>query len=119
MPVIGFLHPAFPDTFADHLRGFHRGLTDTGYIEGQNVAIVYRWAENQMDRLPALAADLVRRHVAVIATGNIATALAAKAATTTLAVVFAASEDPVRLGLVANLARPFFGGELTAKRLAL
>jgi putative ABC transport system substrate-binding protein len=127
MPVIGFLHPALPDTFADHLRGFHRGLTDRGYVEGENVAIVYRWAENQMDRLPALAADLVRRQVAMIAAGNNASALAAKAATTTIPVVFMASEDPVRLGLVANLARPdgnltgvnFFGGELTAKRLAL
>jgi len=127
MPVIGFLHPASPDTFADHLRGFHRGLRDSGYVEGENAAMVYRWAENQYDRLPSLAADLVRRQVAVIATGNIASALAAKAATTTIPVIFIASEDPVRIGLVASLARPggnltginFFGGEVAAKRLAL
>jgi putative tryptophan/tyrosine transport system substrate-binding protein len=127
MPVIGFLHPSSPDTFADLLRGFHRGLRDSGYVEGENVAIVYRWGENQIDRLPSLAADLVRRQVAVITTGNIASTLAAKAATTTIPVVFLASEDPVRIGIVASLARPggnltgvnFFGGELAAKRLAL
>ena len=127
MPVIGFLHPASADTFADHLRGFHRGLRDSGYVEGENAAMVYRWAENQNDRLPSLAADLVRRQVAVIATGNIASALAAKAATTTIPVIFIASEDPVRIGLVASLARPggnltginFFSSELAAKRLDL
>src|SRR5262245_55971806 len=127
VPLVGFLNSASPEVFSDHLRAFHRGLKDTRFVEGENVAIVYRWAENQMDRLPALAADLVRRQVAVIATGNNAAVLAAKAATTTIPVVFMVSEDPVKLGLVASLSRPggnltginFFGGELTAKRLAL
>ena len=88
-----------------------QGLQETGYVEGENVAIEYRWAEGQFDRLPALAADLVRRQVAVIAAGGNAAALAAKAATTTIPIVFASSEDPVRLGLVASLARP--GGNVT------
>ena len=112
MPVIGFLSATSPDTFADRLRAFRQGLKDTGYVEGENVAIEYRWAEGQNDRLPALAADLVRRQVAVIvATGGAAAALAAKAATTTIPIVFIVGEDPVRLGLVASLDRP--GGNLT------
>ena len=128
MPVIGFLHGKSPDTNADRLRAFRQGLKDTGYVEGENVAITFGWAENQIAQLPGLAAELVRRRVAVIATtGGVAPALAAKAATTTIPIVFAVPEDPVRLGLVASLARPggnltgvnFFTTEVAAKRLEL
>jgi ABC-type uncharacterized transport system substrate-binding protein len=127
MPVIGFLDSTSPDAFAERLRAFRQGLKDTGYLEGENVAVEYRWAENQIDRLPQLAAELVRRQLAVIVTGAPPSSFAAKAATTTIPIVFGVAEDPVRLGLVASLARPggnltginFFSLELAAKRLEL
>jgi ABC-type uncharacterized transport system substrate-binding protein len=127
IPVIGFLHPTSADAFPDRLRGFRQGLKETGYVEGDNVMISYRFAENQTDRLPAMAGELVRSPVAVIAAANSPAALAAKAATTTIPIIFIAPEDPVRLGLVASLARPggnlsginLVSGELTAKRLGL
>jgi ABC-type uncharacterized transport system substrate-binding protein len=127
MPVVGFLNPTFIESNADRLRGFHRGLKDAGYVEGENVAVVYRWAEGQNDRLPELAAELVRRQVSVIAPFGPAAVFAAKAATPTIPIVFSVNEDPVRLGLVASLARPggkatginFFTAEVAAKRLNL
>src|SRR5215470_6462888 len=106
MPVIGLLHPASPDTLANRLRGFRQGLKETGFVEDENVAIEQRWAENQMDRLPELAAALVRRQVSVIAAFGSVAVFAAKAATTTIPIVFAINEDPVRLGLVPSLAQP-------------
>ena len=101
MPVIGFLSTLSPDTMADQLRAFRQGLKDTGYVEGENVAIDYLWAESQLDRLPALATELVRRRPALIATAS-SGAFAAKAATETIPIVFVIGEDPVRLGLVAK-----------------
>src|ERR1700730_5787761 len=127
LPMIGFLDVRSPDAMADRLRGFRQGLRETGYVEGDNVTIVYRWAENKLDRVPELAAELVRRQVAVmLAGGNTAVVLAAKAATATIPILFIVPEDPVRLGLVTSLARPggnltginFFNTELVAKQLA-
>src|SRR5262245_33737500 len=128
MPVIGMLDTRNPDAMGGRLRAFRQGLKDSGLVEGENVAILYRWAKGQYGRLPELAAELVRQQVAVvIATGGFPSPLAAKAATTTIPIVFAVGEDPVRLGLVASLARPggnltgvnFFNYELAAKRLEL
>jgi putative ABC transport system substrate-binding protein len=125
-PVVGFLHGGSPAERANVIAAFHQGLKETGYVEGENVAIEYRWAEDQLDRLPQLVAELVRHQVVVLATGGNAATLAAKAATT-IPIVFIVNEDPVRLGLVASLARPggnltgvnFFAAELAAKRLEL
>ena len=127
MPVIGLLDPRSPDAMADRLRAFRLGLKDVGYVEGENVTIIYRFAEDQNDRLPELAAELVRRQVTVIAASATTAAPAAKAATTTIPIAFIAAQDPVRLSLVASLARPggnltginFFSGELATKRLDL
>jgi putative tryptophan/tyrosine transport system substrate-binding protein len=109
MPVVGFLHPSSPEPY--RVRAFRQGLKDAGFIEGENVAIEYRWAYDQIDRLPTLATELAQRRVAVIAAGGVPSILAVRAATTTTPIVFFVAQDPVRLGLVASLARP--GGNLT------
>ena len=127
MPVIGFLSSQSPDGYTERLRAFRQGLKDAGYVEGENVVIAYRWPENEIVRLADLAADLARRPVAVIVAEAGTGALAAKAANTAIPIVFFMAEDPVRLGLVASLARPggnltginFLNAELTAKRLEL
>ena len=125
VPVIGYLNASAPDGYADDLRAFRQGCKESGYIEGENVSIDYRWGENQPDRLPVLAADLVRLRVNVIAAASAPASVAAAKATTTTPIVFLVPEDPVRLGLVSSLSRPggnatgvnFFAAELAAKRL--
>jgi putative ABC transport system substrate-binding protein len=127
MPVVGFLHPASADADADRLRAFRAGLRDAGLVEGQNLIVEYRWANNQVDRLPQLAQELVGRQVAAIIAISYPAAVAAKKTTATIPIVFMAAEDPVKQGLVASLARPgsnltgvnFFAAELAAKRLEL
>jgi putative ABC transport system substrate-binding protein len=106
MPVIGYLNSATPEGFSGYLRALRQGLKESGYVEGENLAIEYRWAENQVERLPELVADLVRRQVKVIAAIGPLASMAAGKATTMIPMVFLVAEDPVRLGLVASLARP-------------
>ena len=127
MPVIGVIEPRSPEAIADRIRGFRQGLKDNGFVEGDNVAIEYRWADGQFERLPQLAGELVRRGVTLIVATNTASALAAKAATETIPIVFAVPEDPAKLGLVASITRPsgnatginFFSQEVVTKRIEL
>src|SRR5258705_2266464 len=127
LPVVGFVRDGSADASVRFVAAFHKGLNETGYVEGQNVTVEYHWLEGQYDRVPAIVAGLVRRQVAVIATPVTAGALAAKAATATIPIVFGVGEDPVKLGLVASLARPggnatginIFVQEVVAKRLRL
>jgi putative ABC transport system substrate-binding protein len=127
MPVLGFLGSQSPDAIPDYLRALRQGLKEAGFVEGETVAIDYRWAENQVDRLPALASELVRRRVAMLVSGGGPASMAAGKTTSSIPIVFLVAEDPVRLGLVASLARPggnatginFFAAELAAKRLEL
>jgi putative ABC transport system substrate-binding protein len=125
IPVIGYLDSRSPEAVENRLRGFRQGLKEAGYVEGENITILYRWANDQMDRLSLLAADLVSRSVAVIITTGPPTSLAAKAATTTIPIIFIVGTDPVQLGLAASVTRPgsnltginVFNSELVAKRL--
>ena len=128
LPVIGFVDPRSIETMGNRLRGFRRGLEESGYTEGQTVAVEYRWGENRMDRLPDLAADLAHRNIDVIvASGGLAGAFAAQAVTKTIPIVFLAAQDPVKLWLVNSLARPggnltginFFNTELAAKQFEI
>jgi ABC-type uncharacterized transport system substrate-binding protein len=127
IPMIGFLHSQSPDGFSEPLRGLRRGLREAGFVEGDNVAIDYRWADNQPERLPALAADLVRRRVGVIVALGSTAVMQAKTATATIPIVFNIGDDPVRVGLVASISRPggnvtgvnFLTIELASKRLEL
>jgi len=127
MPVVAFLHPSSPESLTENLRGFRQGLKEAGYVEGENVAFEFRCAEDQTDRLPELAAELVRRRVTLIVTASPPATFAAKAATATIPIVFGMAQDPVKLGLVQSLARPgsnltginFLLTELVAKRLEL
>jgi putative tryptophan/tyrosine transport system substrate-binding protein len=127
LPVIGFLDPRTPEVVAARLRGFRQGLKEAGCVEGENVAIIYGWGDDQIDRLPSLAADLVRRRVAAIVTSGPPSSFAAKTATTTIPIVFLVGNDPVQLGLATSLSRPdgnltginILNSELASKRLEL